>query len=59
MIQENMVFDRENKKLHLKNPQVKDPSVLQDNREQAISIAKGLERRLMKNGALEIDNKAL
>ena len=59
MIRENMVLDKKERRLHFRYPLIKDPSVLTDNRRQAISMAEGLERRLRKSGDLEIYNKAL
>ena len=53
-----MVLDKKNKRLRFKYPLIKDPAVLAENHKEAISIAKGLEKRL-KTGDLEIYNKAL
>ena len=54
-----MVLDKENKELKFTYPFVKDPGVLTDNRSQAIALAGSLEKRLKKNGELEVYNKAL
>ena len=52
MIRENMVLDKKERRLHFRYPLIKDPSVLTDNRRQAVSMAEGLKRRLRKNGDL-------
>ena len=57
LIRENMVLDKENKRLNFKYPLIKDPSVLKDNRMQAIAMATALEKRLKKNDELEVYNR--
>ena len=59
LIRDNMVLDKEKKELKFTYPFVKDPSVLTDNRNQAIALAAGLEKRLKRNGELDAYNKAL
>ena len=51
MIESNLVLDSEARKLSYRYPLIKDPAVvLSDNRQQAVGMAKGLERRLIKEG---------
>ena len=58
-IRDNMILDKENKRLNFTYPLIKDPSVLTDNRHQAIMLAKGLEKRLKRNNELDAYNEAL
>lgn len=58
-IRDNMFLDKENKEIKFTYPLVKDPSVLTDNRSQAIALAGSLEKRLRRNGELEVYNEAL
>ena len=56
LIKEGMQLDLDMNQLKFEYPLIKDPSVLQDNRQQAISMAAGLEKRLLKSGELEAYN---
>ena len=49
-IKKNMVLDRDAKEVRFTYPLLGDPGALEDNREQAVAMAKGLEKRLKKQG---------
>ena len=49
-VKKNMLLDRDAKEVRFTYPLLGDPGVLEDNREQAIAMAKGLEKRLKKQG---------
>ena len=47
MIKDNLVVDTRLQRVTLKYPLVKDPSVVKDNRWQAVNITTGLEKKLL------------
>ena len=58
-LEENTHYDREQKKVITNYPFKKDPSVLTDNYDQAVQLARGLEKRLIRSGMLEAYNEQL
>jgi hypothetical protein len=59
MIEKGMELNEETQRVTFHYPLVKDPSVLSDNRGQAIAMAAGLERRLERNGQTPAYNAEL
>ena len=58
-IKENMILDTEKKEITFTYPLLQDPYVLGDNRQQATSMAHGLEKRLKSKGELERYNEQM
>ena len=52
MIERSITLDEDKLTVNFKYPYVKDPSVLTDNKSQAILMALGLERKLKKSNGL-------
>ena len=57
LIEENIKLDREQGRVVMKYPYIRDPNPLTDNRGQAISMTVSLEKRLERQGDLEAYDK--
>ena len=53
LIQDSVHIDKDSQKVIVSYPAIKDFSILSDNREQALSRARSLEKRLLKSGFKE------
>ena len=53
MIKSNLKLNLNERKFTFVYPYIKDPSALTDNRHQSVSMALGLERRLLRSGGLD------
>ena len=59
-IKANLTLDPENKMLSFRYPLISEPHLLTDNKGQAVAMAAGLERKLLKTpGDLDAHNSAL
>jgi hypothetical protein len=59
LIEEGMRLDEVSNEITFHYPLIKDPALLSDNRGQAIAMATGLERKLMKQGKTEAYNEEI